>query len=147
MAASLGHADVRSEFGARFSLPFAVASLLCYGRSGLDNYDAAAVADPRIRALARRVEVKEDPDFTRAFPQRQPTEVTVVLADGTEMSERADFHRGEAENPHPPGAVRMKFLELAAPVWGRETAEVLYDRVLDLERVPDVAALVQDMRP
>ena len=106
MAASLGHADVRSEFGARFSLPFAVASLLCHGRSGLDNYGAAAVADPRIQALARRVAVAEDPDFTRAFPGRQPTEVTVVFADGTQMSEHADFHRGEAEHPHPPEAVR-----------------------------------------
>src|SRR4029453_828518 len=84
MAASLGHTDVRSEFCARFSLPFAVAALLCPGRSGLENYDAAAVADPRIQALARRVAVAEDPDFTRAFPGRQPTEVTVELADGTQ---------------------------------------------------------------
>ena len=143
MAASLGHADVGSEFGARFSLPFAVASLLCYGRSGLDNYDAAAIADPRIQALARRVEVVEEPDFTRAFPARQPTEVTMVLADGTDLSEHADFHRGEAELPHPPDAVRRKFLELAAPVWGRERAEPLYDRVLDLERVPKVASLLE----
>jgi 2-methylcitrate dehydratase PrpD len=143
MAASLGHTDVRSEFGARFSLPFAVASLICHGRSGLDNYAAAAVADPKIQGLARRVEVVEDSDFTRAFPQRQPTEVTVILADGTEISERADYHRGEAENPHPPGAVRRKFLDLAAPVWSRERAEALYDRVLDLERVPAVAALVE----
>ena len=144
MAASLGHADVRSEFGARFSLPFAVASLLCHGRSGLDNYDAASVADPRIQALARRVEIAEDPDFTRGFPQRQPTEVTVVLADGTELSERSDFHPGEAENPHPPDAIRRKFLDLAAPVWGRERAEALYDRVLVLDRVPDVSALAGD---
>jgi 2-methylcitrate dehydratase PrpD len=144
MAASLGHTDIRSEFGARFSLPFAVASLLCHGRSGLDNYDAPSVADPLIQALARRVEVAEEPEFTRAFPTRQPTEVTVVLADGTEMTEHTDFHRGEAENPHPPDAVRRKFLDLAAPVWGRERAEALYDRVLDLERVPDVAALGGD---
>ena len=141
MAASLSHADVQSEFGARFSLPFAVASLLCHGRSGLDNYDAAAVADPRIRALARRVEVAEDPDFTRAFPGRQPTGVTIALADGTELSEHADFHRGEAEAPHPPEAVRRKFLELTGPVWGAGRAEVLYDRLLDLERAPDVAFL------
>ena len=71
MAASLGHADVRSEFGARFSLPFAVASLIGHGRSGLDNYDAASVADPRIQALARRVTVTEDPGFTRAFPRQR----------------------------------------------------------------------------
>ena len=141
MAASLAHANVDSEFGARFSLPFALASLISHGRSGLDNYDASAVADPRIQALARRVEVTEDPDFTRAFPRRQPTEVTVALADGTEISERSDFHRGEVENPHPPAAVRKKFLDLAAPVWGRERAEDLYERVRDLERAPDVAAL------
>ena len=141
MAASLGHADVRTEFGARFSLPFAVASLLCHGRAGLDNYDAAAVADPRIQALARRVTVVEDLEFTRAFPARQPTEVTIALADGTELSELADFHRGEAERPHAPGIVRGKFLALAGPVWGLERAGVLCDRVLDLERVPDVAAL------
>ena len=36
--------------------------------------------------------------FTRAFPGRQPTDVTIVLADGTELSEHADFHRGEAES-------------------------------------------------
>ena len=58
------------------------------------------------------------------------------------MSEHADFHRGEAEHPHPPEAVRRKFLDLAAPVWGQGRAEAIYDRVLDLERVPDVAALV-----
>jgi 2-methylcitrate dehydratase PrpD len=144
MAASLAHADVLSEFGARFSLPFAVASLLCHGRAGLDNYAPAAIADPRIQALARRVAVVEDPDFTRAFPGRQPTEVIVALADGTELSERGDFHRGEAEHPHPPAAVRDKFVELAAPVWGRARAETLYARVLDLERVADVAALAGD---
>lgn len=141
MAASLGHADVSSAFGARFSLPFAVASLIVHRRAGLDNYEAAAVADPRIRDLARRVEVKEDPDFTRAFPGRQPTEVTMVLADGTEVSERSEHHRGEAENPHPPEAVRRKFLELAGPVWTHPRAEALYDQVLRLERVDDVAAL------
>jgi 2-methylcitrate dehydratase PrpD len=144
MAASLGHADVRSEFGARFSLPFAVASLICHGRSGLDNYDAASVADPRIQALARRVTVTEDPEFTRVFPQQQPTEVTLVLADGSEMVERAEFHRGEAEHPHPPDAVRRKFMDLVAPVWDRGRGEALYDRVLNLERVPDVAALIGD---
>ena len=142
MAASLGHADVRSEFGARFSLPFAVASLVCHGRSGLDNYDAASVNDPRIQALARRVTVTEEPEFTRTFPQQQPTEVTVVLDDGTEMSELAKFHRGEAEHPHAPGAVRRKFMDLVAPVWDRGRGEALYDRVLDLERVGDVAALI-----
>ena len=87
---------------------------------------------------------RRTPTFTRAFPGRQPTGVTVHLADGAELSEHADFHRGEAEHPHPPEVLRGKFLDLAAPVWGPERARSLYDRVLDLERVPDVAALAGD---
>ena len=60
------------------------------------------------------------------------------------MSELATFHRGEAEYPHPLDAVRRKFMELTTPVWDRGRAEALYDRVLNLERVPDVAALIGD---
>ena len=44
--------------------------------------------------------------------------------------------------PHAPDAVRRKFMDLVAPVWDRGRREALYDRVLDLERVPDVAALI-----
>ena len=46
--------------------------------------------------------------------------------------------------PHPDDAVRRKFLDLAAPVWGQGRAEALYGRVLDLDGVPDVAALAGD---
>lgn len=37
--------------------------------------------------------------------------------------------------------MRREFLELTGPVWGAGRAEALYDRVLDLERAPDVAVL------
>jgi len=38
--------------------------------------------------------------------------------------------------------VRQKFMDLVAPVWDRGRSAALYDRVLDLERVPHVAALI-----
>jgi 2-methylcitrate dehydratase PrpD len=144
LAAGLGHQRVTSSFGARFSLPFAVASLIAHGGPGLANFEPAALADPRIQALAARVEVTEDPTFTAAFPGRQPTELTVTLADGTEIAERGEFIRGEAENPLPPDAVRSKFLELSSRVWGAPRAEALWDQVMRLESVADVGALAGD---
>lgn len=144
LAAGLGHQRVDSSFGARFSLPFAVASLVVHGGPGLANFEPTAVANPRIQALAARVEVAEDPAFTAAFPARQPTEVRVLLADGTELTERGEFIRGEAENPLPPGAVRAKFLELSAPVWGEARAGAVWDWAMRLESVADVAALAAD---
>lgn len=142
LAAGLGRGQpVASSFGARFSLPFAVASLIVHGGPGLANFEPPAVADPRIQALAAKVEVTEVPVFTAAFPGRQPTEITVALADGAELEARADFMRGEAEHPHAPETVRAKYLELAAPVWGVPRAEAMWEAVMRLESAPDMRAL------
>ncbi|HVQ74535.1 MAG TPA: MmgE/PrpD family protein [Candidatus Binatia bacterium] len=142
LAAGLGHPRVTSSFGARFSLPFAVASLIVHGGPGLANFEAAAVADPRIQALAARIDVAEEPAFTAAFPGRQPTALTMTLADGTEIAERGDFIRGEAENPVPQGPVRAKFLELSAPVWGSARAEALWETAMRLDALADVSAVL-----
>ena len=40
--------------------------------------------------------------------------------------------------------ILSSILELAGPVWGRERAAALYERVTTLERVPDVAGLGGD---
>ncbi len=52
LAASLAGKNIVSSFGARFSVPFALASILYHGRSGLKSFDEAAVANPA-RAVAR----------------------------------------------------------------------------------------------
>src|SRR4030095_289454 len=56
--------DVRSSFGAKFSVPFALATLIRHGRSGLEAFSDAAVADPVVQALCQRVHLAEDPAYT-----------------------------------------------------------------------------------
>ena len=57
----MADADPASMLAAKFSVPHAVAATLVLGHAGLDAFEAAALADPRIRDLARRVEVTADP--------------------------------------------------------------------------------------
>jgi len=51
---------------AKFSARFAVATCLLKGRFGLPELQPEALADPRLRALALKVQCFEDPDT--AFP-------------------------------------------------------------------------------
>ena len=74
-AAVLSHRSVTNSFGARYSIPFAVASLIHHGRPGLENFEEKAVADPAIRDLAERVHVAEDADYTARYPDEQPCSV------------------------------------------------------------------------
>ena len=82
MAAFLAERSVTSSFGARFSIPFALASILHHGRSGLESFNDAAVANPKVQALAARVSVEEDPAFTAAYPAQQRCFVRLRLKRG-----------------------------------------------------------------
>jgi 2-methylcitrate dehydratase PrpD len=54
LAAMLAEKRVTSSFGARFSVPFALATILYHGRSELAAFEQAAVDNATIQALAAR---------------------------------------------------------------------------------------------
>jgi len=137
MAAFLAEKAVTSSFGARFSIPFALATILYHGRSGLAAFDEAAVRNQRIQALAARVAVEEDPAFTAAYPTQQRCTVTLRLKGGETLEGKCTVTKGEAGNPHQPSELERKFFDLSVPIWGAATAEELYATCMSLERVSD----------
>lgn len=143
MAATLAQQSVSTSFGARFSVPFAVASLIRHGGPGLENYGEEAVADPVVQSLARRVTIEEEPSYTAQYPARQMCDITVRLRDGTVIEAAADRLKGEAENPHSVEEMTAKFESLAGPVWGRERARELLDGLNALQDIPDMAAFLE----
>jgi 2-methylcitrate dehydratase PrpD len=102
LAAMLAGKNIVSSFGARFSVPFALASILVHGRSGLKSFDDAAVANPQVQALAQRVDLQEDKSFTARYPAEQPATVRIILKNGTAFEGRCVVTRGEPTNPHQP---------------------------------------------
>jgi len=84
-AESLSTRALPTHVAARFSLPYAVASALARGRSVLADFDDAAIADPQVRALMDRVEIRGDDALERAHLARGvfPARLELHLADGT----------------------------------------------------------------
>ena len=61
-----------SMLGAKFSIPYAVAAALVLGRADVSAFAEPALGDPRIRALAARVEVRVDPEMSPRRADAQP---------------------------------------------------------------------------
>jgi len=145
LAAMLAGKNIVSSFGARFSVPFALASILVHGGSGLKSFDDAAVANPQVQALAQRVTLSEDTSFTARYPQEQPVTVRIVSLGGATYEGRCVVTKGEPTNPHQPEELTRKFFDLGEPVWGRAVTTKLYDGLMRLEAIRDFRAFADGL--
>jgi 2-methylcitrate dehydratase PrpD len=143
MAALLSGKNITTAFGTKFSIPFALATILVHGRSSVEAFDIGAVRNPRVQALVAKIDVREEPAYTRAYPEKQLCDVAIRLRDGRTLEGRCEVMKGEPTNPHRTEDVERKFFELTIPVWGEERSQKLYDALLSLESVPDMGEFGQ----
>jgi 2-methylcitrate dehydratase PrpD len=137
LAAMLAELRVTSSFGARFSVPFALATILHHGGSGLAPFEQAAVDNAAIHGLAARVDLQEDKQFTARYPEEQVCDLKIALTDGKVLEGHCLVMKGEAANPHTSAELEGKFMQLGVPVWGEETARGLLEGCLRIETLPD----------
>jgi len=141
LAALLANNAPAGWFGTRFSIPFAIATLIVGGRNGLDAFSDEAVADPAIKALALRVDLREDEAFNRHYPLRQQVELAIHLKDGRRYEGSCSITSGEPTRPHATADLDRKYRDLAYPLWGRDKAEALRDALLHIEDCADMRNL------
>lgn len=138
LAVFCGAKVLDSAFGGRFSVPFAIATVLFHRRWDLDCFGEAAIRQPAIRDLMLRMDLREDEGFTRAFPDRQNCVLGIVLKDGRRLEGRCEVMRGEPDHPHDPAEIEKKFFDLATPVWGSELAKRVHADSLRLDAIADM---------
>jgi 2-methylcitrate dehydratase PrpD len=128
----------RSEYDAKFSLPYSVAHQLVHGRVDVMTYVGDAIAEPRVLELARRVryETKDFPTFGKAFPGG----VRVAMRDGSVLEAELPHQRGGERNPLTTEDVRAKYASNAGLALGEDDATALEQAVLDLEALPALDA-------
>jgi 2-methylcitrate dehydratase len=102
------------------SLPYIVAASLVDGEFSDAIFAAERFFDPRILALADKVIVAEEPEFTRAFPQKFRSHVEIALHDGTHRAAGLDVPHGHHDDPLTDAEVEEKFAMLAGRKLPRE---------------------------
>jgi 2-methylcitrate dehydratase PrpD len=126
---------------AKFSVPYAVAAAVVTGGSGVPAFLETAREDPRVRDLARRVEVRGDPAMSMRNAGEPTARVEVALRDGRVLTQTTTTVRGDAENPVPREVLAEKFLGLASHALSLDRARRVVEMVAGLDKLKDVRAL------
>ena len=120
----------RSDYDAKFSLPFIVATAISRRRFTLADLDDASLVDPVTLALAAKVSYQNDPNPT--FPKYFHGEVIITTKDGRVLQRREDINRGADERPLSAAEVEQKFRDNVALVAGTDVADRVFNAVMAL---------------
>ncbi len=132
---------------AKFSVEFAVAAALSFGRLGLAELAPSIVDDPVIRALAARVRVEPTDQRDPEDPLFAPFDrVRLRLRDGRTLeSTPVRWAKGHAKRPLSEDELREKFLDCAQPALGEPQALAWWRSLMAFES-GGVRSLPQDAR-
>ena len=139
-AAELADPAPANTLAAKFSVPFAVATRLVHGHSGLTSFTWDAVRDERVLALARKVSISEDPAMTQRLPLERPARVTLTSHSGRQWTAEVGANRGDDALPYTDHELTTKFMALCGRIWPEAHAKQL------LEATHALCAGQQDMQ-
>lgn len=99
---------------AKFSLNFALASILLRRRAGLREYTTEFVSRPEVVDAMRRVRTIHDAEIASMGVEKMRSIVEVELVDGRVVRRTAEEYRGTPEKPFMGHEVDEKFMECAS---------------------------------
>jgi len=134
----MGKNDPQNGTQSMFSIAHGVTAGLLYGKAGPDQFSDDVASDPKVKDLRRRVKVLPDPQCVSG-----QAKLTVHTKSRGVLTSEVPIQKGFAANPLTDDDVKEKFLSLAEPVIGVESAQRVIDLVYDLESLDDAGALAR----
>ncbi|MGZ5224527.1 MAG: MmgE/PrpD family protein [Burkholderiales bacterium] len=135
----------------KFSLPYSLAAGVLDGRYSLSTFSDAAVSRPAVKALLKKIDIKEDPRCggddplmaTRPAGARGFVEVEVHMTNGRSEVMRIDAAPGHPTHELGWEEIRQKFMDCATHGHIESSrAERAFEGLTHLEQCADVSALV-----
>jgi 2-methylcitrate dehydratase PrpD len=127
---------------AKFSIPYAVAAAVVKGTTDVSAFRDEVRHDPRVRAIAARVEVSGDPAMSmRGAPDQPTARVSIELAGGRVLTREAAVVHGDAMNPRSRDELQVKFRALASEALDAARADEVVRTVERLEAVKNIRTL------
>ena len=128
----------KNGYAGKFSTPYCIAAGFIRGNVGLSDFTNAAVTEPAVVALARKVRYEIDP--ANPYPRNFTGHIRATLSDGQVIDERQAHMRGGAHEPLTRQDIEDKFaLNAKHGGWSAERAKqalaalgTLYDGKIDL---------------
>jgi 2-methylcitrate dehydratase PrpD len=140
LAVTLDETEPQSELGAKFSIPFCVATMLVRGSAAPDDFREPGLSDPDVRRVCALTTVREDPSHSAVAPADRPARIEVHLRDGRRLVAERERSAGGPDQPWDPLSVRTKFRSLTSSVLGQETRHSRRSRHSTNSETRDISA-------
>jgi 2-methylcitrate dehydratase len=128
------------------SIPYAAGLVLLHGRIEPEYYDDPYLHDPRLLGLVSRVKCLPSDEADRMEREFNLCELEVVLTSGARRTVRVEYHRGHFKNPMTDAEMEEKFRQMAQKHLSADRVSALLRLLWDLERVPQVSAVIAATR-
>ena len=130
--------DIHGESSARMSIPYSAVIALWTGKAGISEFAEPYVSNPDILDLTKRVEIIPDEELSRLVPDKRVAIVKVFMHNGTVLTEKVEYPKGEPENPLTPDENLAKFLSMTEHAKiTREKAHSLFQEIINKDN-PDL---------
>jgi len=126
---------------AKFSLNFALASILLRRRAGLREYTTEFVTRPDVVDVMRRVRTIHDDEIASMGVEKMRSILEVELVDGRIVRRTAEEYRGTPEKPFMGHEVDEKFMECASFKMDEGKAREVLGVIRGLEKASDLSDL------
>jgi len=126
---------------AKFSLNFALASILLRRRAGLREYTTEFVTRPEVVDVMRRVRTIHDDEIASMGVEKMRSILEVELVDGRVVRRTAEEYRGTPEKPFMGHEVDEKFIECASFKMDEGKAREVLGVIRGLEKASDLSDL------
>jgi 2-methylcitrate dehydratase PrpD len=127
---------------AQLSFPYLMGLAARYRGVKFEHFEETTRKDPAFTAFAEKLNVSAPIEIDQLYPRLRPARVTVTTAKG-KFVRQADEAWGSRIVPLDDQGLIDKFLGLVAPAFGEARAKDLSERLWNIDRVDDVAPLIE----
>lgn len=116
--------EARNVHQSKFSMGFVLSLIAVRKRASIIDFTEAALADPKLRAFQKKVEMVYDPEIDAAYPARWIGLVEVETRDGQRLTSRVEVPKGDPGNTLSRAELEDKARRLAAYHQGASGEEI-----------------------
>jgi 2-methylcitrate dehydratase PrpD len=125
----------------QFSLPFATAISLKYGRASLQEYTPEIARRQDVKDLMSKVRCITDPALDAQYPRKWPAWAEIDTRDGQTFRSEIQYPKGDPENALSWGEMKDKFINLSAAVISEKRQQEVIMAVESLQNMRDMREL------
>ena len=123
------------------SVPYLVAVALLDGTVTPASFDTQRIQDPELHSIISRMNVEEDPEYSRSYPDEINCRIEITTVGGKQLAAQSAYPKGHPRNPMTNDEINTKFRSLAAELLTAQQCERALSLLWSLDEQPNLKEL------